>query len=100
MVNDHLSRSAGQLVASLGWSAAGVWNHKSFPLYGSTLFVVGPEHARTIGAEGWTKADVKRHLHDTVRRPARELVPGPDGAGSGRLQAPASSRGTATPVAT
>jgi hypothetical protein len=86
MVNDHLSRSAAQLVASLGWSAAGVWNHKSFPLYGHTLFVIGPEHARTIGDERWSKHDVRRFLYETIRRPARELVPGPDGAETGRLR--------------
>jgi hypothetical protein len=85
MVNDHLSRSAAQLVASLGWSAAGVWNHKSFPLYGHTLFVIGPEHADTLGAERWSKQDVRRFLYDTIRRPARELAPGPDGAETGRL---------------
>src|SRR5712664_4051335 len=51
--NDHLSRSAPPLLASLGWSAAGLWNHKSFPLYGQTLWVIGPEHAKTIGDEGW-----------------------------------------------
>jgi len=86
MVNDHLSRSAGQLVASLGWSAAGVWNHKSFPLYGHTLFVIGPEHARTLGAEGWSKQAVRQHLYETVRRPVRDLAPGPDGAETGRLK--------------
>jgi hypothetical protein len=86
IVNDHSSREASQLVASLGWSAAGVWNHKSFPLYGHTLWVIGPEHAATIGSEGWSKEDVKRSLFDTVRRPARELLPGPDGAESGRLK--------------
>jgi hypothetical protein len=85
-VNDHLSRSAPQLAASLGWSAAGVWNHKSFPLYGHTLFVIGPEHAATLGAEGWTKADVRRFLYQTVRRPVRKLAPGPDGAETGRLK--------------
>ena len=86
MVNDHLSRSAPQLVASLGWSAAGVWNHKSFPLYGDTLWVIGPEHARTIGGEGWSKQDVKRFLYETIRRPVRDLAPGPDGAETGRLK--------------
>jgi hypothetical protein len=85
-VNDHLSRTAPQLAASLGWSAAGVWNHKSFPLYGHTLFVIGPEHARTLGAEGWSKADVRRFLYETIRRPVHELAPGPDGAETGRLK--------------
>jgi hypothetical protein len=85
-VNDHLSRSAPQLAASLGWSAAGVWNHKSFPLYGHTLFVIGPEHAATLGGEGWTKADVRRFLYETIRRPVRALAPGPDGAETGRLK--------------
>ena len=86
MVNDHLSRSAPQLAASLGWSAAGIWNHKSFPLYGHTLFVIGPEHARTLGEQHWSKADVRRFLYETIRRPARDLAPGPDGAETGRLK--------------
>jgi hypothetical protein len=86
MVNDHLSRSAPQLVASLGWSAAGVWNHKSFPLYGHTLFVIGPEHARTLGDERWSKAAVRQYLYETIRRPAGDLAPGPDGAETGRLK--------------
>ena len=85
-INDHLSRSASQLAASLGWSAAGIWNHKSFPLYGHTLFVIGPEHARTLGEERWSKQDFRRFLYDTIRRPARDLAPGPDGAETGRLK--------------
>ena len=86
MVNDHLSRTAPQLVASLGWSAAGVWNHKTYPLYGHSLWVLGPEHAKTIGEAGWSKRDVKQYLFDTVRRRADALAPGPDGAESGRLK--------------
>ena len=86
MINDHLSRSASQLAASLGWSAAGIWNHKSFPLYGHTLFVIGPEHARTFAAEAWSKHDVRSFLFETIRRPVRELAPGPDGAETGRLK--------------
>jgi len=85
-INDHLSRSASQLAASLGWSAAGIWNHKSFPLYGHTLFVIGPEHAKTLGEERWSKQDFRRFLYDTIRRPARDLAPGPDGAETGRLK--------------
>jgi hypothetical protein len=86
MINDHLSRGASQLLASLGWSAAGVWNHKAFPLYGHTLWVIGPEHAKTLGGEGWSKRDVRQFLYDTIRRRARDLAPGSDGAESGRLK--------------
>jgi hypothetical protein len=86
MINDHLSRAASQLVASLGWSAAGIWNHKSFPLYGHTLFVLGPEHARTLGDERWSKQDIRQFLYEKIRRPARDLAPGSDGAETGRLK--------------
>ena len=92
MINDHLSRSAPQLLASLGWSAAGVWNHKSFPLNGHALWVIGPEHAKTIGEERWSKRDVKQYLYDTIRRRARDLAPGPDGAESGQLKNVLASR--------
>ena len=85
-INDHLSRSAAQLAASLGWSAAGIWNHKSFPLYGHTLLVVGPEHARTFAGERWSKGQLRQFLYETIRRPAGELAPGPDGAEIGRLK--------------
>ncbi len=85
-INDHASRAAAQLVASLGWSMTGIWNHKNFPVYGHTLLVIGPEHAKTIAAEGWTKQDVKQFLFRTIRRPYRELTPGPDGAEGSRLR--------------
>jgi hypothetical protein len=42
------------------------------------MLVVGPEHARTFGDEGWSKEDLKRHLHETVRVPYRALLPDPD----------------------
>lgn len=39
------------------------------------MLVVGPEHARTLGADGWSKEDLKRHLFETVRVPYRALKP-------------------------
>jgi hypothetical protein len=77
-ISDHASRTARALAGSLGWSMAGLWNSKHFPLYSPTMLVVGPEHARTFADEGWTKADLRRHLFETVRRPYRELLPDPD----------------------
>ncbi|MBI4247508.1 MAG: hypothetical protein HY614_10020 [Candidatus Rokubacteria bacterium] len=77
-ISDHASRTARALAGSLGWSMAGLWNSKHFPLYSPTMLVVGPEHARTFADDGWSKADLTRHLHDTIRRPYRELLPDDD----------------------
>jgi hypothetical protein len=77
-ISDHSSRSAKALAGSLGWSMAGLWNSKHFPLYSHTLLVVGPEHARTFAADGWSKDDLKRHLFQTIRRPYREILPDED----------------------
>jgi hypothetical protein len=77
-ISDHASRTARALAGSLGWSMAGLWNSKHFPLYSHTMLVVGPEHARTFAGDGWTKADLRRHLHATIRRPYRELLPDDD----------------------
>ena len=75
---DHASRSARALAGSLGWSMAGLWNIKHFPLYSHTMLVVGPEHARTFADDGWSKDDLKRHLYETVRVPYRTLLPDSD----------------------
>lgn len=77
-ISDHASRTAHQLAGSLGWSMTGLWNSKHFPLYSHTMLVVGPEHARTFADDGWSKADLRRALHETIRRPDRELLPDDD----------------------
>ncbi len=78
-INDHASRNAEQLVASIGWTMAGLWNHKNFPLFSDTVLVLGPEHTKTIAESGWSKEDVKRFLYENIRKPLKELRPGKDG---------------------
>jgi len=77
-ISDHSSRTARELGGSLGWSMASLWNSKHFPLYSHTMLVVGPEHARTFAGDGWSQADLARHLFETIRLPYRDLVPGVD----------------------
>jgi hypothetical protein len=77
-ISDHASRTARALAGSLGWSMSGLWNSKHFPLYSHTMLVVGPEHARTFAHDGWSRADLARYLHETIRRPYRELLPDAD----------------------
>jgi hypothetical protein len=56
----------------------GLWNSKHFPLYSHTMLVIGPEHARTLADDGWQKADLARHLWETVRVPFGTLLPTAD----------------------
>ena len=42
------------------------------------MLVVGPEHARTFGDEGWSKRDLVRHLFETIRVPYAGLQPAED----------------------
>lgn len=79
-ISDHSSRTARDLAASLGWSMTCLWNAKHFPLNSQTMLAVGPEHARTFKDDGWSKADLKRFLVETIRRPYRELLPDAAGA--------------------
>jgi hypothetical protein len=77
-ISDHASRTARSLAGSLGWSMAGLWNARHFPLYSHTMLAVGPEHARTFAQDGWSKADLKRHLQESIRVPYRTLLPDAD----------------------
>jgi hypothetical protein len=77
-ISDHASRTARALAGSLGWSMAGLWNAKHFPLYSHTMLLVGPEHARTFGDDGWSRHDLARHLFETIRAPYGSLEPAED----------------------
>jgi len=77
-ISDHASRTGRALAGSLGWSMASLWNAKHFPLYSHTMLVVGPEHARTLADDGWSKDDLVRHIFETVRVPYRRLKPDED----------------------
>jgi hypothetical protein len=74
-ISDHASRTAESLAGSLGWSMAGLWNSKHFPLYSHTMLVIGPEHARTFAADGWSREDLAAQLHERIRVPYHTLLP-------------------------
>jgi len=72
-VSEHRSRTPAGLAAALGWAAATLWSPNWWPLGSATLFVVCPEHADTLAADGWSKADVREAIWNAVQRPAGEL---------------------------
>ena len=72
-VSDHRSRTAEGLAASLAWAAAGQWAPNWWPLDTHSLFVICPEHAALFADAGWSKEDLRRAIHETAVKPAREL---------------------------
>ena len=72
------SRTPEDLLPTIAASMAVVSHHK-MTHWGDTLLVLSPEHAKIFGDAGWKKDDVRGWLHDRLRWPVRELLPGREG---------------------
>jgi len=59
----------------MGTFASSMANLGSANMYrgGELLVVIGPEHARDIAGDGWSKQDVKQYLFEYARLPYAEL---------------------------
>jgi len=71
-VNDHGSTTAEGIVATVAATAATAGSNNVY-LGGEPLVVLGPEHAATVAAAGWSKADFKRALWESARVPLGRL---------------------------
>src|SRR6059036_340232 len=69
-VNDHGSSSPEALLRALVGTAATTGSNNIY-LGGEPLVVLGPEHAQTIAASGWSKRDFKRAFWEGARVPLR-----------------------------
>ncbi|HEX2440280.1 MAG TPA: hypothetical protein VHT71_18350 [Methylomirabilota bacterium] len=81
VVVDARNRTARDVLTTVARNGEALASHAVGEL-GDTLLVIGPEHARTIGGDGWSKANVRaflfEHMHaetDGVRVPK---LRGPD----------------------
>jgi hypothetical protein len=77
-VYEHTGRSARDILATVAASMTVISHHK-MTHWGDTVLVIGPEHAAAIGADGWSKDDVRAFLYERLQKPVRDLVPGRDG---------------------
>ena len=76
-VNDHVSRQAPNLLAVIADTAATLGSNVGWYLSQSQLLVVlGPEHAATIAADGFSRADVQRYLYEHARLPLHRMRQG------------------------
>jgi hypothetical protein len=65
-INDHGSATAEGILTTVAGTAATVGSNNIY-LGGEPLVVLGPEHAATVAAGGWGKADFKRALWERAR---------------------------------
>jgi peroxiredoxin len=72
-ISDHRSTSPEELARVLGEAAAATWSPNWWPLGGTSLFVLCPEHARSFAEWGWSKEQVRQAMFESVRRPAGTL---------------------------
>ncbi len=72
-ISDHRSTGPDELARVLGEAAAATWSPNWWPLGGTSLFVLCPEHARSFAEWGWSKQRVREAMFEAVRRPARSL---------------------------
>jgi peroxiredoxin len=72
-ISDHRSTTAPELTRVLAGAAAATWSPNWWPLGGSTLFVICPEHASMFREAGWSKQQLRGELFEAAHRPAREL---------------------------
>jgi len=71
-VNDHVSQRAAPLLGIVAGTAATLGSNVGWYFSQSQLLVVlGPEHAATIAADGFGRADVQRFLYEHARLPLR-----------------------------
>ncbi|HEX7126076.1 MAG TPA: hypothetical protein VF406_09910 [Thermodesulfobacteriota bacterium] len=71
-LNDHVSKTAQNLMSSLCHGMAAMTMNNAY-LHGDVLLLLGPEHAATIAADGWSKRDVKRFVYENARIPLHKL---------------------------
>ena len=72
-ISDHRSRSPEELARVLALAAAATWSPNWWPLGGTSLFVICPEHAQLFGEAGWTKRRLREEMFEAACRPAGEL---------------------------
>jgi hypothetical protein len=72
-VNDHVSTTAAGILTVCAYTMTGLGSNVGWYFSQSQLLLVlGPEHAATIAAEGWSRADVQQFCFTQARRSLRE----------------------------
>jgi hypothetical protein len=75
-INDHVSQSAANLLTTVADTAATMGMNNLYLNDTEMLIALGPEHAATIAADGWSKEDVQKFLFEQARVPLKRAKHG------------------------
>ncbi len=73
-INDHEATSGGGLITTICGSMAESGQNSVY-YTAEPLLILGPEHAQTIAADGFSKDDVKKAIYDDARIPLNRFSP-------------------------
>ena len=73
-VNDHESTNAEGLLKTIAGTVATTGSNNVRNAQSDPVILVGPEHAATIAADGYSKRDVKRYLFEQARIPINRFA--------------------------
>jgi hypothetical protein len=66
IVANTTGRTAREILGTVARAGVVIANPDLGPL-GDTLLVIGPEHAKTIAGDGWSKADVRQFVWEQAQ---------------------------------
>jgi hypothetical protein len=70
-VNDHSSISAAGILTTVAGTLACQGNNNVIAQVGESIVVLGPEHAKTIASDGFTKKDTKKFIFQKAKLPKK-----------------------------
>lgn len=75
-VNDHVSTDAYGILSTVANSVATMGANSTYISKGEVFVVLGPEHADTVAASGFSRRDVQSFLFEEARLPVSKLKRG------------------------
>lgn len=73
-INNHVGTSGLHILSTIAKSICTLGTNNPFSIKKTEMWLIlGPEHAATIAADGWSKDDIRIYLYEQARFPLSEL---------------------------
>lgn len=72
-VSNHYARDPEEIIVSLAEAGGVAFCSNVYPIAAQTVFVIGPEHAVSLNAAGWSKREVAERIFEAAKRRVGDL---------------------------